>query len=177
MGNSPKEHKILLANWKDVNGNRWRVKVDFKTIDGRQMPVELCIEALNSGYALSQNILRALPIARAVDMYFQDQGLNVPLKEPSRAKRINKEYSDEELKFVASIYRSAFAVHMPVQATVAQERNIPISTAAKQIAAARKRGFLGSATRSRPGERPGMNERGTKHGMRIDDCARGASVS
>ena len=164
MGNSPRNPQILLDNWKDVNGNRWRVDVVYATLEGRQMPVELRIRAVEEGYALTQSILRALPLAGTVDQYFQVQGFRVEVDRSPRAKRVNKEYSDEELAVVANLYREAFKAHRPVQATVAQELNIPISTAAKQIAAARRRGFLGSATRRRPGERPEMNERGNKHG-------------
>jgi len=158
-GISPEEPEILLENWKDVNGNRWQVDVVYATLEGRQMPVELHIRAVAPGYALTQSIIRALPLAGTVDQYFRVQGFNVQADRAPRAKRINKEYTDEELKFVAHIYRLAFAAHRPVQATVAQELKIPISTAAKQVAAARRRGFLGPATRRRPGERPEVNEK------------------
>ncbi len=151
MGDSLKEPEILLENWKDVNGNRWRVDVIYTTLDGRQMPVELCIRAVKPGYALTQSILRALPLAGAVNLHFQNLRLNVQVDRPSRVKRINKEYSDEELKFVARVYLEAFGAHFPVQATVAKALKIPISTASKQISAARKRSFLGPATRFRPG--------------------------
>jgi len=159
MGNSPKELDVLFESWKDGNGNRWRVEVDFKTIDGRQMPVELRVRAVEPGYALTQSILRALPLAWTVDQYFRVKGFNVQADRAPRAKRVNKEYSDKELAVVANLYREAFKAHRPVQATVAKALKIPISTAAKQIAAARRRGFLGPATRRRPGERPEVNEK------------------
>jgi len=162
MGNSPKELDVLFESWKDGNGNRWRVEVDFKTIDGRQMPVELRVRAVAPGYALTQSIIRALPLAGTVDQYFRVKGFRVEVDRSPRsprAKRVNKEYSDEELTVVANLYREAFKAHRPVQATVAQELKIPISTAAKQIAAARRRNFLGPATRRRPGEHPEVNEK------------------
>jgi hypothetical protein len=159
MGNSPEEPEILLENWKDVNGNRWRIDVIYKILEGRPMPVELRIRAVEQGYALTQSIIRALPLAGTVNQYFQVKGFRVEVDRSPRAKRVNKEYSDEELTVVANLYREAFKAHRPVQATVAQELKIPISTAAKQIAAARRRNFLGPATRRRPGEHPEVNEK------------------
>ncbi len=164
MGNSPKEPKILLENWEDANGNCWRVDVVYSAIEGRKMPVELCIRAVEQGYGLTQSILRSLPLAGTVGLDLYGKGFIVELKTLPRAKRINKEYSDEELDLVARIYRMAFAAHRPVQAAVANHLKIPTSTAAKQIAAARTRGFLRPATRRRAGERQEMLERGNTHG-------------
>jgi hypothetical protein len=58
----------------------------------------------------------------------------------------------EMLAYIASLYREAYALGVPIQAYIAQETGRPLSTASKLIMRARKQGLLGHAVTGRPGE-------------------------
>ena len=60
-----------------------------------------------------------------------------------------REHTDEELKVLAVMYWQLHERGVPVQAGLAKAFNIPVSTMAKRIMAARARGFLSESSKQR----------------------------
>jgi hypothetical protein len=73
-----------------------------------------------------------------------------PAVRPGRRNRI----TDEHLRAVADVYRSAEAHGLPPTRTVADRFTVPHSTAAKWVGHARKRLILGPAVNGKAGDQP-----------------------
>jgi len=74
-----------------------------------------------------------------------DDDLSAWRQKTSRTPRRGKAVSDDELRRVAAIYRTAVARRQPPTKTVATEMHVARSTAGRWVVEARKRGFLGPA--------------------------------
>ncbi len=163
------ESDIVIENWIDPSGKPWRVVIEVKTFGDRSEPVAMSITPVETGYYLSQSTIRAFPFALVIrdDKSFPHERINphvivgrMRAMSPTPPKREGRRYTDFELQRVAQIYRDAYKSHIPVQRAVADVLQIPLSTAVKQIMAARKRGFLGAAPRVRNRDLPDTNESG-----------------
>jgi len=129
----------------DVNGRVWYVGIDTKLFSGRVEICGLAIWADKPGYPLTRTTLRDLPL----DHMFNDV-IAAETKSLTRFRKHQKDlephqgraHSDHELEVIAAVYSMAFNGRLPVQRTVAETLNIPISTAVKRIMAARKRGLI-----------------------------------
>jgi hypothetical protein len=86
------------------------------------------------------------PPEEAVAVYERD------VKSPRRPRR-GSPITDENLHQVAELYRAALERGDPPTQTVADQMEVPRSTAARWVAEARKRNLLGPALRGRAGER------------------------
>jgi DNA-binding transcriptional regulator LsrR (DeoR family) len=69
------------------------------------------------------------------------------LAQINRPRRIStahqgREHSDAELQRVAEVYMVAYKAHLPVQKIVANAFGVSVSTAAKRIMVARRKGFI-----------------------------------
>jgi len=142
---------IVIQNWTDQSGMRWRLVIEVATIRERLEPVALSITAVETGYALSQSTIRTIPFAsflRNDKSVHQRIGSSGPTGSMRLAnpKRVGRRYTDYELERVAQIYRDAYKARVPVQRAVADALEIPLSTAVKQIIAARKRGLIHTHT-------------------------------
>lgn len=71
----------------------------------------------------------------------------------ARRPRRGSPLTDENLQQVAELYRAAVKRGDPPTETVSEQLHIARSTAGRWVAAARKRGLLGPATRGKGGER------------------------
>lgn len=60
-----------------------------------------------------------------------------------------REHTDEELKALATMYWQLHDRGVPVQEGLAKAFNIPLSTMAKRIMAARERGFISETSKTR----------------------------
>jgi len=147
---------IVIENWTDQSGMRWRLVIEVATIRGRNEPVALSITAVEAGYALSQSTVRKIPFASFLNHRIDSSGPSgsMRLMEPVNPKRVGRRYTDYELERVAIIYRNAYKARVPVQRAVADALEIPLSTAVKQIIAARKRGFIDATPRVRNRDLP-----------------------
>ncbi len=147
---------IIIERWIDPSGNPWRLAIEVKTIGDRPEPVALLITPVESGYALSQSTIREIPFAGFVrtDKSFHYESPIAILRRaramsPTPPRREGRRYTDYELERVAMIYQDAYECHIPVQRAVADALEIPLSTAIKQIIAARKRGLIPPRTRTK----------------------------
>jgi len=155
---------IIIERWVDPSGNAWRLGIEVKTLGDRPEPVALLITPVESGYALSQSTIRAIPFAgfvrndKSPPYKYISVGAIIRQKAAMEAmeamsqtppRRENRRYTDYELERVAMIYRDAYECHIPVQRAVADGLEIPLSTAIKQIIAARKRGLIPPRTRTK----------------------------
>jgi hypothetical protein len=154
---------IEVKGWSDSKGREWNIAITTATINGRKEPVGMHIYS-NESVRLTQSTIREMPFLE----FLKDQedfahetaqrrtGITGAMSviEPKRS-RGSRRLQEHELQEVADIYMDAYKKHLPVQATVASTLRIPISTACKRIAAARKRGLLADLarpTRLRPGQ-------------------------
>ncbi len=154
---------IVIENWTDPSGRSWRVVLEVATIRERLEPVALSITAVEAGYALSQSTVRKIPFASFVRnnksvlrQYIDSSSPTGSMRamSPTPPKRVGRRYTDYELERVAQIYRDAYKARIPVQRAVADALEIPLSTAVKQIIAARKRGFIDATPRVRNRDLP-----------------------
>jgi len=142
---------IVIQNWTDQSGKPWRLVIEVATIRGRNEPVALSITAVEAGYALSQSTIRAMPFASFLHQRIDSSGPTGSMRatSPTPPKRVGRRYTDYELERVAQIYRDAYKARVPVQRAVADALEIPLSTAVKQVIAARKRGLISPHTRTK----------------------------
>jgi hypothetical protein len=142
----PKRHTwdINRAEFVDSNGDRWAVYMQFKTVKGRISPVALLIEPLVGVAELTTEILHELSIQKIVRPWVKREQVMLAQRNANNQVRAHsgRPHSDDELQSVASVYRIAYAKSLPVQQTVADTLGIPLSTAAKRIMAARRRGLI-----------------------------------
>ena len=153
---------IEINGWSDSKGREWNIMIETSTINGRKEPIGMHISS-NENVRLTQSTIREMPF-----LEFLKDRENFPhntaqrrtgitgamsVIEPKRL-RGSRRLQEHELQEVADIYMDAYRNHLPVQETVARTLGIPVSTACKRIAAARKRGLLAALarpTRLRPG--------------------------
>ena len=160
---------IEVKGWNDSKGREWNIMIATTNINGRKEPVEMHIYSSNESVRLTQSIIRELPFKDFLqdwenfphDFAQRRTGITgaMSVGEPKRS-RGSARLSMYELQEVADIYMDAYKNHLPVQETVALTLGIPVSTACKRIAAARKQGLLADIarpTRFRPGPEPEGN--------------------
>lgn len=130
-----------------------RVGVIEVNMDDRPEPIYLDVELIDGRYrcvgirsegGLSGELLRLLPLTSLIRQgvtsfgVFTIPGLNQP------ASEITKDGpTDEALKNAAALYQFALILGDPPTKTVAARLEMGYSTAARWIALARERGFLG----------------------------------
>ena len=153
---------IEVKGWSDSKGREWNIMITTTTINGRKEPIGMHIYS-NESVRLTQSTIREMPFLE----FLKDQenfphntaqrrtGITGAMSviEPKRS-RGSRRLQEHELQEVADIYVAAYRNFLPVQETVARTLGIPVSTACKRIAAARKRGLLtdiARPTRLRPG--------------------------
>ena len=159
---------IEIKGWSDSKGREWNVSITTTTINGRKEPVGVHIYS-NESIRLTQSTIRELPFKDFLqdwenfphDFAQRRSGITgaMSVGEPKRSRGSSR-LSMYELQEVADIYMDAYKNHLPVQETVALTLGIPVSTACKRIAAARKQGLLADIarpTRFRPGPEPEGN--------------------
>jgi hypothetical protein len=153
---------IEVKGWNDSKGREWNIMIETSTINGRKEPVGMHIYS-NESVRLTQSTIRELPFKDFLqdwesfphDTVQRRTGITGAMSviEPKRS-RGSRRLQEHELQEVADVYMDAYRNHLPVQETVARTLGIPVSTACKRIAAARKQGLL--AKRARPTRlRPG----------------------
>ena len=153
---------IEVKGWSDSKGRKWNIMIETSSINGRKEPVGMHIYS-NESVRLTQSTIRELPFKDFLqdwesfphDTVQRRTGITGAMSviEPKRS-RGSRRLQEHELQEVADVYMDAYKNHLPVQETVARALGIPVSTACKRIAAARKRGLLAvlaRPTRLRPG--------------------------
>jgi hypothetical protein len=143
---TPKRHTwdIDKAEFVDSNGDRWALFMELKTVNGRVSPVALLIEPFVGVAELTTEILHELSIQKIVKPWVEREQMMLARRNANRQVKAHsgRPHSDGELQSVAKVYRIAYAKSLPVQRTVADTLGIPLSTAAKRIMAARRRGLI-----------------------------------
>lgn len=153
---------IEVKGWSDSKGREWNIMIKTTTINGRKEPIGVHIYS-NESVRLTQSTIREMPFLEFLkdqedfphDLAQRRTGITGAMSviEPKRS-RGSRRLQEHELQEVADIYVAAYRNFLPVQVNVARTLGIPVSTACKRIAAARKQGLL--ADRARPPRlRPG----------------------
>ena len=135
-----------------------RVAIEFKMNRSRRYVGRLQLEAASPTQPITTRLLRRLPLG-AIESDARRRYFSAPKSlssTKSRSKRKGshrgKRLSDDHLQRVSEIYRSATVDGQPVSHLIAREFRISTTAAAQQIAAARRRGFLGPALVGKTGE-------------------------
>lgn len=131
-------------SWTDKDGHGWQIQFSIKKVGERLSLTDLSISPSQDGYALTQSVLRQLPIAEwEREMFVEEAAHLATLSQRSEsAPHSGRRYSNDELRQVAKIYLTALNARLPVQKTVASALGLSLSTATKRIVAARRYGYL-----------------------------------
>ena len=140
--------KVVKRKVQDkVNGDEYNVAFTVTEKNGAHRITEVTMTGDNIG-AMS---LRNVPFTQII------QELRSNLKPVGKVdvsaltdRRWNS--SDEQCEAVATLYRHAITLGLPVQLHISHTVGRPLSTVAKWVMIARKRGYLGKADGSRRGE-------------------------
>ncbi len=140
------EHRV---RWASKDGHEWSVSFTVDNVDGRLSLTNLSVAPVSSGYALTQTILRDMPIAEWEREALAGEATHLATltADSASAPHSGRRHSDEELRRVADIYMAALNARQPVQKTVAEALGLSLSTATKRIVAARKKGYIPPANR------------------------------
>ena len=120
------------------------VELKWKVIHNRPEVVALTVTALDDTTPLEPVVLRNLPLAAIIKRErpkFSEAG-NEPLRPTDRPHGTRRTLSEADLRHVADLYMTAWQQGLSVQRYVADQRGIALSTAARQILLARKRGLI-----------------------------------
>jgi hypothetical protein len=134
---------------------RYHVDLELEFRNGRYEVTALIARRKKGGPEVTGEGLRQLPvkaIVREATRKLPPAAFVLAISRPSRDlfRRVN----DEALGIVSVVYRAALEEAKPPTQTLADYLGMPRSTAARWIARARERGFLGPATPGKAGEQP-----------------------
>ena len=140
---SPNErHHDVVAVWTDPAANQWLVTLDLKVVGGVYGCSAISVTAQTRGCLLSQSVLRQIPLAEIERAAFKAEVIESTQQASGRGPQSGMALTDDDLQAVADAYITARNQRVPVQAFVADRFGVAVSTAAKRIAAARRRGFI-----------------------------------
>ena len=142
--------------WTDPDGTVWRLRLEWKVLDGRLEVAAVDIRSENGASALSPALVRRVPLANIINarrLVLVDSLDGADSPEPLSETAITRSLSvggpdstrrlaDADLQAVAHFYRQAYRAGLPVQRHVADKFGISIPTAARRIARARRGGFI-----------------------------------
>jgi hypothetical protein len=164
------KHQTL---WTDSNGKSWDLALTVADVGERKELVSIRISATSKNSTLTQSIIREVPILKMLQNLATEGSLQLPARISGRwtpSQRLSIRHNrDYVLKEVARTYQNAYKAHLPVQKTVAQRLNVPLSTATRYIAIARKFGYLTDIPRQRPTSLSGSRRRNEHKETRIQD--------
>jgi hypothetical protein len=133
-----------LFDWTDPKGQIWSIKLRVAQTGEHYALSELSIRPTSPGYALTQTIVRQMPILEweRTALVSQATHLTTAATAFHSAPHSGRPHSDQDLRLVADIYRVALNARLPARKAVAEALDLSHSTAAKRIMAARQKGFL-----------------------------------
>ncbi|MDP9335237.1 MAG: hypothetical protein M3Q30_18295 [Actinomycetota bacterium] len=141
------------------------VDLEWSIVDGRAEPVRVTIYSRDGDKSVTAEMVRRVPVgkivaaARAARLAYWERENAIYYPSETDAQRDNVaraaevHRADGGLSEVAEVYRAARVRGESVQRAVAAKFNLSPSGAAKRIARARARGYLGEAIGTRAGER------------------------
>jgi hypothetical protein len=136
----------VVAVWDDHDGNQWLVGLDLKAVGGVLGCSSVTVTAQTPGCLLSQTVLRQIPLAEIERAAFKTEVMEPNQQTSGNGPQSGMALTDDDLQAVADAYITARNQRIPVQAFVAAQFGVALSTAAKRIAAARRRGFINPDT-------------------------------
>jgi hypothetical protein len=117
------------------------VTIRYLWSEDRFNVTEVTVKA-RDGSTVTGEVLRKVPVERMLREHLS--AIRKPRRRPSTAIL-------DELLQVATIYGQAYVAHQPPVQAVAKQLNIPESTAAKKVMAARRAGLLRPTTPGKAG--------------------------
>lgn len=139
----------FLARWTDSNGNQWLIYISLNAFGDVVGCSRVTITPETTGCLLTQSILRQIPLAEIERSALRAEWPAISRTRQGRGPRSGAPLTDQDLRDVADAYIEARNQRLPVQAYVAAQFGVALSTAAKRIAAARKSGFIHPETPSK----------------------------
>jgi hypothetical protein len=121
---------------------------------GRYVVKSLTCRARKGGAVSSEGVTH-IPVKNIL-RHVVGRQLSIPLLSPGRAANpaiAAQGPTEQALKRAAAVYRMAHLIGLPPTEAVAQDLELPRSTAGRWVSMARRRGFLGPAEPRKAGER------------------------
>jgi hypothetical protein len=175
MSDVVRVHARTVSKWPPGQGGKrlpYDVAVELGEVSGRAECISVRFVARDDAPTpITSEGVRAIPLGALIqhvrEEYARDVGLisrtgSPKVRGPSASRvsaveagtRRRSQRTDEDLRLVAKVYRSAWSAGKPVTSAVAQAMHVAENTAPKLIAQARRRGFL-------PDTKPGVARGGT----------------
>lgn len=161
------------TRWSDSSGRAWDVVLTTSLGQDREELVAIQVSSTAQHQPLTQSVIRAVPVLemlRNIATEGSPQARTQIVGRWTAQGRLSiRDNLELVLKSVARTYSSAFRSHQPVQKSVAESLNVPLSTATRYIALARKFGYLTDIPRRRPTSLTGSRRRNEQQEARIQD--------
>lgn len=135
----------LEAIWSDPQGNKWKIKVNWKISHSSGGINEISIAAYGHTSGITTRLLRQLPLGELGQQkrdHDIKKGLAFESDSVQQGGHRRVAVTDLELKKVSQLYYEAKTNGIPVQKHIASHLNISIPTAARRIGLAQQRGFI-----------------------------------
>lgn len=167
------KRKTYETRWSDSSGQAWDVVLTMSSGQGREELIAFRVSSTSKHHPLTQSVVRSVPVLAMLRNITTEGSAQATKRIVGRwtpeGRLSIRENRELVLQTVARTYNSAFKSHLPVQTTVAQRLNVPLSTATRYIALARKFGYLTDIPRRRSTPIDGPRRRNEQRKPRIQD--------
>ncbi len=125
---------------------RLALQLSWSWMGNRYEVASFCVTPLDDSTPFLPVMLRRLPLTRIIDTERRTLAEPLRQREPVNKSGVGpdstRDLTDEDLRYVGELYMEAWNLNLPIQKFVAEKLEIALSTAARRIAIARRRGFI-----------------------------------